>query len=249
MLFENEELIEKVVLELGLTLRLNELARKSHRCFLNYLRLVDKCYTLESSRVSNGVRGAYHHILPRSLFPEYEKAIPPLRSNWNEVLMTHKEHFVAHHLLFEIYGRSGPMAKAFLRVCNGTSTSEFCKKMNLDQLRNWNYQVSESTRSKLSACKKGKAQTEEHKKKVRETLVGRPVSQSTRDKMSKSKSGENHHFYGKTLTESHLKKMSDSMRGLKKNLKVVECPHCGMVGSGPNMTRYHFNKCNSIIKV
>lgn len=32
-------------------------------------------------------------------------------------------------------------------------------------------------------------------------------------------------------------------KGVKHNLKVVVCPHCGKEGKGPNMTRYHFDKC------
>lgn len=23
----------------------------------------------------------------------------------------------------------------------------------------------------------------------------------------------------------------------------VKCPHCGLIGKGPNMTRYHFDNC------
>lgn len=32
-------------------------------------------------------------------------------------------------------------------------------------------------------------------------------------------------------------------RGKKKKLKLVKCPHCNKEGYGPNMTRYHFEKC------
>lgn len=32
-------------------------------------------------------------------------------------------------------------------------------------------------------------------------------------------------------------------RGIIKILKEVQCPHCGLKGKGPNMTRYHFDKC------
>lgn len=32
-------------------------------------------------------------------------------------------------------------------------------------------------------------------------------------------------------------------RGKTKNMKHVTCPHCGKDGRGPNMTRFHFDKC------
>lgn len=73
--------------------------------------------------------------------------------------------------------------------------------------------------------------------------------------------GKNAHTYGliehgkfrtgKTLEEIHgielatiiRKKQSESKKGVKHNLITVTCPHCGKTGAGPNMTRYHFNKC------
>lgn len=37
--------------------------------------------------------------------------------------------------------------------------------------------------------------------------------------------------------------MSKNRLGKPHNLIKRSCPHCGKVGSGPNMTRYHFDKC------
>lgn len=33
--------------------------------------------------------------------------------------------------------------------------------------------------------------------------------------------------------------------GKPLNMKIKTCPYCGVVGSGGNMTRYHFNKCKN----
>jgi hypothetical protein len=73
--------------------------------------------------------------------------------------------------------------------------------------------------------------------------------------------GKSYHTYGivkkakenkgKTFEEIHgeekgknlKKKLSLSQKGKKHNLKGVQCPHCSLEGSGPNMTRYHFDKC------
>lgn len=56
---------------------------------------------------------------------------------------------------------------------------------------------------------------------------------------------------GKTYEEIHgyeaanklRKKLSDIHLGKKKTWNIVQCPHCDKIGRGPNMTRYHFNKC------
>jgi len=49
--------------------------------------------------------------------------------------------------------------------------------------------------------------------------------------------------YADTRLIQWKEKMSKSLKGKKHNLKKVICPHCQKEGSGPNMTRYHFNNC------
>jgi hypothetical protein len=44
-------------------------------------------------------------------------------------------------------------------------------------------------------------------------------------------------------SEVMKKKVSEAKKGVK--LPTVECPHCKKVGAGPNMSRYHFEKCKS----
>ena len=34
-------------------------------------------------------------------------------------------------------------------------------------------------------------------------------------------------------------------RGKTYNMKKMQCPHCGIIGSGGNMTRFHFDNCKS----
>ena len=216
MKFENQEVMDRVALEILVSLG-SELSFKVHRCFLNYLRLVDKCYTLESSRYSEGVKGAKHHILPKSMYPEYEKKSEESDFNWNVVLMTHKEHFVAHHLLYEIYGRSGPMATAFKMILGGRFTREFCRKSNLDQLSKWRFKHSEEEVSRMRL----RRHTEESKKKMSDSLRGKKRSDETRRRISESKKlisdetrlrmSESHK--GHVHSEEHKKKIGDSQRG------------------------------------
>jgi hypothetical protein len=58
---------------------------------------------------------------------------------------------------------------------------------------------------------------EQWKLNISKTTKGIPKSQSFKEKISMAKKG--------------------------KQLPIIVCPHCGKDGGGPNMTRYHFDKC------
>ena len=74
------------------------------------------------------------------------------------------------------------------------------------------------------------------------SLKGRKLkkfSTETRTKMSQNNVG----FKGKSHTESTKLKVSNSLKGKTKNYSDLTCPHCGKIGKGPNMGRYHFTNC------
>ena len=56
------------------------------------------------------------------------------------------------------------------------------------------------------------------KDKIRNSLLGKKHSIETKNKISNSKSGTNHHFYGKKLSEETKLKMSNSHKGKKHTL-------------------------------
>ena len=56
-----------------------------------------------------------HHILPKSLFPEYENV------NQNLVNLTPREHYLAHMLLYKVFPHSPQMKYAFWAMCNWKS--------------------------------------------------------------------------------------------------------------------------------
>ena len=109
----------------------------------------------------------------------------------------------------------------------------------------------------------GKKLSEEHKYKCGSAFRGKKRPDHSLKMSGKNNPvyGKNFHTHGlkkynesrlgKTLEEFHGKekaallrdKLSKSKLGIKHNLKSVECPHCKKVGAGPNMTRYHFDKC------
>jgi len=118
---------------------------------------------------------------------------------------------------------------------------------------------SEESRLKISQALSGRRLTGEHKESVRRSMTGKHK-------------GSDNPFYGQEHTEQSLRKMSDSANRVVNSLKESglphwntgrklsedhlaklrverECPHCGKIGKGSAMNRYHFNKCNKIVSV
>lgn len=106
------------------------------------------------------------------MYPEFRYKEEGAPHNWNVVLMTHKEHFVAHHLLYEIYGRSGPMARAFKMNSITRDVRVFCTSFNLKQLESWNYKVSDDTRRRISESKRGTKLSEEGRRNISLARLG-----------------------------------------------------------------------------
>jgi hypothetical protein len=72
-------------------------------------------------------------------------------------------------------------------------------------------------------------------------------SEETKRKISEAKTGKPH----APLSKESKEKLSKSLLGNKcgvgpHKLKKVQCPHCGKEGHGPNMSRYHFDKCKQV---
>ena len=86
--------------------------------------------------------------------------------------------------------------------------------------------------------------------------------------IAKKRKGELNAFYGKTHSDKFKQKMRELKTGVplseqhKVNLSIAiknrdrydykdkqkECPHCGVIGGGGNMKRYHFDNCKSLKK-
>ncbi len=85
--------------------------------------------------------GEKHHICPKSLdlFPEYKSFI---KHPWNKVLLTLRQHFVAHFMLAKAFG--GKQELAFKLMCNraGRTTSRYyshIRQKHIDQMTNNNH--------------------------------------------------------------------------------------------------------------
>ena len=224
---------------------------------MNYPKIYEQLIAKAQSRETTDLITEDHHILPSGLGGS---DVPD-----NMVLLTLREHFVAHFMLAKVYG--GKMWWAFNMMSNFQKYG-----------------------SRHYSFLKGKmVMTDEHKSKIGKAHKGKIVSPVTCQKISNSKrgvprpevavrmktmTGEKNVMFGKThdsearqkivdanrqivecpfckksggiaaMHRWHFKKCPNNPEGIPREvLKLRKCPHCDLEGRGFQMTRYHFENC------
>lgn len=144
---------------------------------MNYKRIYSEIIL---NRVNNplpeDVYGQKHHVLPKSLYPQYKN------TKANLVKLTAREHYICHHLLWKYYASIGDknsmykMVLAWQRMCKNTQGLTVSNKMfQQARLARHTTPMSEQTRKKLSVIKKGKKLgpfTQQHKNNMSKSLIG-----------------------------------------------------------------------------
>jgi len=90
--------------------------------------------------------------------------------------------------------------------------------------------------------------TEEHKRKISETMKGRKLSEEHKKNIGKA-------FSDIKLSEEHKRKISIGIRKYRLTSTkkwgglsfqdTVECPHCNKKGANAIMKRWHFDNCKN----
>lgn len=179
--------------------------------------------------------GEVHHVLPRSLYPEFSN------ETGNLVRLSPKAHFISHLLLWKITNTK-EMLFAFncMRITKGVlknsntyqkSKEEFYSeigKLASARMKTNNPMFREEIRNKLSERNKGKVVSQAQREKSSESLKkrwkerGHPrsgvvVTEETRAKISAANTGKNegelNPFFGKVHTEESKKIMSEKKLG------------------------------------
>jgi len=195
--------------------------------------------------------GAYyekHHILPTSLGGTNDKE--------NLVLLTAKEHFVAHLLLTKMYEGEDKrkMIFAFWRLCNGNKKIknvlngkqyEDCRKIYIEQHIKY---LKESYKSGKRKFMHNKKHTIEAKEKISIGNKGKVISESQKKQISK-KVREKYNSKDENFKKLVARRMSERMKGKvawNKGLSInTTCPHCGKTGNYRVMPRWHFDNCKN----
>jgi hypothetical protein len=188
----------------------------------------------------------------------------------NLVLLTAREHYIAHWLLIKIYKNNEKLKHAFSMMCslkdkrnftakqyerlkqikseihkNKIVTEETCKLIS-DAIKNlWN---NEKYKKQCIKSFKTKKLSEEHKQKIREGNLGKKRSKETIEKMKLAQnSEETKQKIKESLNRFRSKKTKQKIKNSFKLPEKIQCPHCGNWYLPRNAYRWHFNKCKSLI--
>lgn len=149
-----------------------------------------------------------HHILPKCLGGD--------DNSDNIVLLTFKEHIVAHHLLHMMYPNSNELTYAFLRMIQSSHSDRRENRYRIDSSGNpipFRMSLKELDTLRIQSIKflsdsnKGRHHTEETKEKLRKAHLGKKASEETRNLLSRVRTGH-------TLSNESRKKLSDSRKGI-----------------------------------
>lgn len=195
---------------------------------------------------NDGVYYELHHILPKSIYPEYSK-LPG-----NLVLLTPKEHFIAHFLLTKIFTGENKykMLCAFMRFCNGNKPnirfqhSRLYEKIRAEHIefmkeRFTGRKVSDEVKLKISMKTKGKKVSEKTKELLRQKALLQWGNQENKKKHSdamknwvKNMSEETKEHWKKELSKPRGKYSDERIKNAKEaSMKAQATIKCVEDGS------------------
>ena len=183
-----------------------------------YYSIIDKAQSQLRSKNCE-VYYENHHIIPESL--------GGVDREENMVLLTGREHFICHWLLYKFSEgvAKHKMANAWFMMCNANNDKQNryippARIYESARAAKMLSPVSDITRKKQSEAQMGKTIPTNTRKKISDTMRGRKKSEEHRKNLSNA-------LKGKKKSEDHLSKISKSRTGMKwteeqkQNLKIV----------------------------
>lgn len=211
-----------------------------------------------------------HHILPKSLYPEFKcfKQNP-----WNMSVLTAREHFIAHRLLTKFIKTDvWKMHHAIWKMaCVGdlkisSRTYEYLRKQHALAVSN-----NVEANLKKSIANKGRKQSPEHIKARVESRKkkGNWHSLETKAKIGSANQKPNEKLKGRKMPGYAVQRMVekriacgnfrtaeqkkvDANIALQQKNSVLTCPHCGFTSTPygkRQMNRWHFDNCKEFTNV
>lgn len=150
-----------------------------------------------------------HHIIPKFLNGSNNAS--------NLILLTAREHFIAHWLLSKIHKDFKSLYALSYMIANNNSRRLTSRQFEIariafsqaNSLAKKGIKLSEEHKKKLIEARKGYIHSEETKKKIGNSNKGKIVSEETRQKMSNSKIGT----VLSPFTEEHKRKIGEAHKG------------------------------------
>lgn len=201
----------------------------------HYDNLISTRLSIKDLRIKEKRNGVYfegHHIIPKCKGGSGSSNRP--KNNNNIVLLTAREHFIAHWLLWRIYG-DRQMALAFHKMMSSKNNiKRFTSSRGYEEAR-------EAFRITNIGNKYGKGQvkivSEEQKRKQSESMKGRYLGELNPSKRPEVRKKISEKLKGRKKTESQIQRMREQ-ECIKK-----ECPHCKNFFDVRNAKKWHFDNC------
>lgn len=156
---------------------------------MDYKRIYDDLMQsrlpMKEDRIKLRKTGEYfeaHHIIPVSMGGKGNRSSIIGLKHPNLVLLTGREHYIAHALLWLIH-RNPPMAKAFFTMCNRS------KKNNTKGTNIISSRLYEELRKEVQRYNLGKKMTPEAIEKIRRYRTGRTMSEESKEKLRQYRTG------------------------------------------------------------
>lgn len=206
-----------------------------HFYFMDYLKIYNRIIAnakLEGRKKlpkdhSDYVYYESHHIIPKCLGGDNEK--------FNLVLLTAREHFLCHWLLYECNKGNYKLALAFFLMCNIKDKNQLryipsSRVVEYSKIQHsiYHHFKLQKFRELNSIFRKGKSL---------EDQIGK--EKALECSLKKSNSLKLNYINNPDL----LKRKSESMKGKNKFPKRFTCPNCGKIGGISTMKQKHLPKC------
>lgn len=163
--------------------------------------------SMKKNREEDKKNGSYferHHIIPVCMGADKSRKL----SSDNIVLLTAREHFIAHLILAEIYPDNYKIVYSLFAISNQRSKDlkrhitsaktyerikiEFAKKQSEAKKGKPGIPWSEESKKKLSQSAKGRKIYQETREKLRNCNLGKKYGSETKEKLSKIHRGRKH---------------------------------------------------------
>lgn len=184
-----------------------------------------------------------HHILPRSIFPEFED------DDWNIVPLKPEDHFISHKMLAKSTEHPTAIC-AFWAMANQVRRGAGRGKVSEKKI----YEVTAEDYSLSREMWLESMKDNQYSKGHIPWNKGKKLDEEYRKKLSDSHKGfvpERLHCphcdkdYAINIAKQYHFEKCKALTGKNYKFKTVSCPHCNKEGGANIMYRYHFDNCKS----
>jgi len=183
---------------------------------MNYKKHYDLLIEKAKNRIVVDGHTEKHHIIPRCVGGSNDKT--------NLVILTAREHYMAHYLLHKIQPSHRGLLYAIYMMMN-LKKSDTTIKISSREYEKIKKLVSIATSKRMMGKKNhfyGKKHTPETLQFISDLNTGRKRTKEQNENQSRLMSKENHPMWKKKHKPSSLKKMSDIKKGKKPSLESIE---------------------------